>query len=528
MYRSLTFLLLFFSTCALFAQEPYERWYQGIIYGSKGRVYPDGSAITTGQFYPSSTFMVLADQTGAPLQTRLPSIPGRYTALSRSAFTPLGEILLVNNNSGAYPTWPRPAIISKWNTALDTVWAYAFRDTAYHVANPYAGDMLTASEDGYAIGYSFSDSITPYASAGALVFVDTSGSLQWAKEFPSTLTISHLIRANDGGFICTATDVGGHRVYFKTDAQFNVSWCRELTAAFEMRNEQVVQGNDDVIHYFMGIRDTTEVINFGSSTYSKSMAWLSIDPVDGTISNTREIDFRWPTLPAQLMRTSDGNFIAGGIYTNRTLLYGVLRRWEAFLMKVNGNGDVIWSDSLAMGNYRNRVISVDEHESRLLLYTERYDDINPFHQYYVLDTSATPICGLSTANLHALGSLPITDAAYTLPAFTSASPVRTSVTWTIGTTPMGSVHVCPDLPNAIDEVTTSSLVLSPVPVADELRLSILKDFGKGTITITDMAGRTVLATRDRNTIDVSALSPGIYMLVRTTGVERWSARFVKD
>ncbi len=510
------------------AQTPYERWFQGIIYGSNGRVYADSSAIITGQFYPSYTFLVKTDEVGLPVQTRDPSITGRSTSLNGSVFTPTGELLLQNNNSGPFPTWPRPAFLSKWNTALDTVWAYAFRDTAYDTSLPYNAPTLLASDDGYAAGFTFVDSLPPQASVGAIVFVDTAGSALWTKEFPTTLSITHLVRANDGGFLCTGTVNGTDHVYFRTDDQFNPLWCHKLIAPFELRSEQIVQGNDDAIHYFVGIRDTAEVINFGYVTYSRSMAWLNIDPATGAILSTREIDFQWPTLLALLQRTSDGQFLAAGRYTNTSLLFGVLRRWEAFVLKLNADGDMIWADSLAMPGYRNRVISMDEHNDRLLLYTERYDDINPFHQYFVGDTSATPICGLERTDFLPLGSLPITDATYALPVFTSVVPERTSVTWTIGTTAMASLHLCGSISTDVAQEAPGSLLLFPNPATNELNLGSVGDPHDGLLRISDPTGRVVLIRADSGSVDISGLAAGTYLITRAAGNGSMHGRFVKE
>ena len=117
-----TFLLSFAAT-HLFAQVPYERWFQGIIYGSNGRVYADGSALLTGQFYPSKTFMVRTEEIGAPLIIRLPSLPGRFTQLQNWLFTPTGEDLLFNSSLTSRAQ-NGSALLSKWNTALDIVRAY--------------------------------------------------------------------------------------------------------------------------------------------------------------------------------------------------------------------------------------------------------------------------------------------------------------------------------------------------------------------------------------------------------------------
>lgn len=525
MKKAIGTFLLYFVAAHLFAQVPYESWFQGIIYGSNGRVYADGSSIVTGQVYPSNTFLVRTDDIGTPVSTRYPSLTGRLTQLQGSLFTPTGEALLFNTNSSS-TTFARSALLSKWNIALDTVWAYSYRATAFHLTEPDRY-VFNGADDGYTMGFILSDTMAPYLQGRALAFVDTAGTVQWAVEYPVTLVISHVIRANDGGYLFTGTE-GTHHLCFKTDAAFAVQWCTELTAAFEMRNARVVQGTDDVVHYFVGIRDTVEVINFGSATYSRSMAWLDLDPSTGALLNTREVDFRWPTLPSHLMRTSDGNFLAGGRYTNNSRIGGTLRRWEAYVMKLTPSGDVLWADTLAMGGYRNSVISMDEHHDRLFLYTERYDHINPFHQYFVLDTEGSPICGLARTDFHPLGPLAILLTPYASPAFTPAGVSRTPIAWTIGNSAMPSVHLCGGLTTGMDETDVQPLSLFPNPTGDRLHLGPSNTIVRGKLTITDLHGRIVLRAPDAPTVDVVDLLPGIYLLTRTTATESRHARFVKE
>ncbi len=529
MKRAFGTTVLLLSVVPLFAQVPYERWFQGIIYASNGRVYEDGSALVTGQFYPSNTFLVRTDDIGTPLGTRLPSRPGRFTQLQNSLFTPTGEALLFNSNWTS-PALNGSAVLTKWNTALDTVWAYGYNDTAFHTSGPDAPIFL-AGEDGYLMGLLTRDTLGSFLQGKSLAVVDTGGVVQGAVSYTTALSLIQVIRANDGGYLFVGSE-GAHRLCFKTDAAFAVEWCTELTAAFALRNERIVQGTDDVIHYFVGIRDTVETINFSPRTYSRSMAWLDLDPTTGALLNTREVDFRWPTYPSHLMRTSDGHFLAGGSYTNNTRIGGVLRRWEAYVLKLDAAGNMIWADTLAMDGYRNRVVSMDEHHDRLLLYTERYDHINPFHQFFVLDTEASPICGLARTEFTPLGAVDISAAPYAAPIFTPTSVSRAPFTWTIGNTAMTSLHLCGGITTDIEESTSPAFALYPDPVVDQLHLSPAPAFagvtGLGTLTVTDLNGRIVLRTPDAAMVDVGGLVPGVYVLTRTASGGSWHARFVKE
>ena len=523
--KPLTAILLYLAAFCAAAQTPYERWFQGIIYGSNARVLADSTTIQTGQFYNWHSFLVRTDATGLPTSTRQPFLPDRFNNLRASGFTTAGEPLCFHTNALGGGFAQRAAILSKWNSALDTVWAYSYRDTAFDTSDPNPA-LVQLAEDGTLLGLALTDTVV-YTPGNAVAFLDTAGAVQWVQRYAATLSINHVARANDGGFLCTAMD-GTHHLCFKTDAQFAVQWCQEFSAPFELRAEKVAQDADGIVHCFTGIRDTAEVINFGTLTYSRSMAWLSLDPATGELLAAREVDFRWPTGPSHLQRTSDGNFLAAGTYTNNTLIFNTLRRWEAYLLKLAPDGEVIWADTLNLPDLRSRVNSVDEHADRLALYTERYDHINPRHQFYLLDTSATPICGLQRGLFQALGALPITAAPYALPAFTPSALVRTPITWSIDSTPITSIHACVDLNTHVPEPDSAVLLLYPDPVADRLYLRTGNSRGQGHVTITDLDGRTVLSVPDRGAVDVARLAPGLYQLLFERGQERSYARFVKE
>jgi hypothetical protein len=522
---SFVLLLLLLATLHAAGQTPYERRLEGIIYGSSARLYADGTTIQTGQFYNGHSFLVRTDTTGLPTRTRRPYQPGRFTNLRVSGFTTAGEALCFHTHYLVGGSLQRAATLSKWNTDLDTLWAYAYRDTAFDTSDPNP-DLFTLSDDGCLLGLLLTDTVV-YTPGNAVAFVDTDGAVQWVLQYPIGLMIDHVVRASDGGFLAAARD-GSQNLCFKTDAQFSVQWCQAFSAPYALRAARVAQDEDGVVHYFTGIRDTAEVINSGTMTYSRSMAWLDLDPTTGALLNTREVDFRWPTAPTHLQRTADGNFLAAGTYTNNTRIFNTLRRWEAYVLKLTPGGDVLWADTLAITNNRSRVNSLHELGDRLLFYTERYDHINPWHQIYLLDSVASPICGLERGLFQSLGPLPITAAPYVLPSFTPSAMLRTPITWSIDTVAMTSIHQCADIPMQVEGTAPEALQLFPNPVADRLHLPTYQPDGQARITITDAYGRVALSPPDHGTVDVSGLAPGIYVLLREAGSLRSMARFIKE
>lgn len=80
----------------------------------------------------------------------------------------------------------------------------------------------------------------------------------------------------------------------------------------------------------------------------------------------------------------------------------------------------------------------------------------------------------------------------------------------------------------VDEITSNQLQVFPNPTQDQLNFQSPE---QGTLSVLDLSGRTVLtsaASKGQNTIDVSSLPDGIYLLQLQTENSISSARFVKN
>jgi hypothetical protein len=77
-----------------------------------------------------------------------------------------------------------------------------------------------------------------------------------------------------------------------------------------------------------------------------------------------------------------------------------------------------------------------------------------------------------------------------------------------------------------------ALALYPNPAADKLHLKLIDGGKPVAVTIRDLNGRPVLSEaaiiiQDEAVVNVSALSPGIYLVVASQGERQYAASFVR-
>lgn len=92
-------------------------------------------------------------------------------------------------------------------------------------------------------------------------------------------------------------------------------------------------------------------------------------------------------------------------------------------------------------------------------------------------------------------------------------------------------YLTPLLPCAtigLEEATSGAFHVSPNPCTDEVRITVPSGVSIGRITLTDALGRSLMAERDGNPLDLSAFPPGPYLLGMDIGGNLQWVKVVKE
>ncbi|MBK5286622.1 MAG: T9SS type A sorting domain-containing protein [Bacteroidia bacterium] len=451
----LLFLCLYICCDAVLSQPLYEKWIVGMIfYGQDGKVMPDHSTTITGKIYPYSPVIITTDSIGYPLSGNTLNMTGRNCTPERSIINSDNRILFFTQ-SRSTSSQENQALLTKFDASPSILWSYHYVDTVYDVSVPTS--LFLASDSNYVMGITCSDTVPPYSSSLRIINVDASGNVLWTQNIPAQFVITQIARANDGGYVGLGMLNNTHRIYFKTDSFFSLQWAHKYSAAFTFQGEQIAQLPNNDICIFSGIKDTSWTVNSTTFHFSRTMVLMKIDAVTGNLVSNREIDFVSPAVPEHLQFTSDGYPLAFGYYYNGSFLITSLFKWEAFLVKMDADGNIIWADTLSMSSFRSSIWSVKESENRFLVLALRYDHINPWNQFFVTDTSANEVCNLKRGLFQSLSSVTIIDSVYSLPAFLPGQAQRFAASPYLNPYTLISGYFCGDFPTGTGEVHLNDL-----------------------------------------------------------------------
>ncbi len=248
----------------------------------------------------------------------------------------------------------------KLNKNLDTIWTklYRFPDSLvnYTYPNPrHLFKAITQTLDGnYMImGSYFLDSnyyytdIRPY-----LIKIDKNGNVLWRKLYPNLLTAFDIAATSDSGFVFSPNNSNNDEIC-KTDSLGNIIWYANANNLRHFASTDIVVSNNYVIKvspYVYKYLDWND-----PSTYYYGVDVVKANSISGQIIWNKQyiplIEVRNPTLHSHLEVEVDkyDNIIIAA--TGTALNYDSSAvSYKGFLMKLNSNGDSLWSHFYAGRN----------------------------------------------------------------------------------------------------------------------------------------------------------------------------------
>ncbi len=248
----------------------------------------------------------------------------------------------------------------KLNKNLDTIWTklYRFPDSLVNYTYPNPRHLFKAVtqtlDNNYMImGSYFLDSnyyytdIRPY-----LIKIDKNGNVLWRKLYPNLLTAFDIAATSDSGFVFTAVRSGYIGSFIcKTDKNGNIDWFKQqintpFLACYDLtvNNDNIVSvvpfeysGNSDPYEFLFGLNITK------TNSISGQIIWTKQYIPMITVQN--------PTLHQHIEVEVDqyDNIIIAA--TGTALNYDSSAvSYKGFLMKLNSNGDSLWSHFYAGRN----------------------------------------------------------------------------------------------------------------------------------------------------------------------------------
>lgn len=287
----------------------------------------------------------------------------RFGTDSTAFFIATGNGMIIDKDSsiivaGGFIHGQWGGFILKFNKNLDTLWTKLYRFPDSLINNTYSiprhrFEALSSTHDSSYIimGSYFSDSL--YSSKHPyLIKIDKNGNVLWRKLYPNLLTAFDIAATSDSGFVFTAARNGYWGSFIcKTDKNGDIDWftkqintryltCYDLTIS----NDNIVSvvpfeysGNSDPYEFLFGLNITK------TNSVSEQIIWTKQYLPMITVEN--------PTLHQHLEVEVDqyDNIIIAA--TGRALNYDSSAvSYKGFLLKLNSNGDSLWSHFYAGRN----------------------------------------------------------------------------------------------------------------------------------------------------------------------------------
>jgi hypothetical protein len=259
-----------------------------------------------------------------------------------------------------YKQWN--GFVIKLDKNMDTLWLknYTFPDSLINYAyDPprHSFEAITQTLDGdYMIMGSYLLDSNYYYIRTYLIKIDKNGNVLWRKLYPNLLTSFDIAATSDSGFVFTAARNGYWGSFIcKTDKNGDIDWftkqintryltCYDLT----VNNDKIVSvvpfeysGNSDPYEFLFGLNITK------TNSISGQIIWTKQYIPMITVQN--------PTLHQHIEVEVDqyDNIIIAA--TGTALNYDSSAvSYKGFLMKLNSNGDSLWSHFYDWGNFFDR------------------------------------------------------------------------------------------------------------------------------------------------------------------------------
>ncbi|MFZ1688699.1 MAG: T9SS type A sorting domain-containing protein [Flavobacteriales bacterium] len=510
------FFLFAASTCALVsAQQGFIRNVSGIYANSGSVLNTDGTIGFAGNIYGGNTFFATLDATGAPLVASAVNVPG-YDITRRGYLQDAAGRTVMAVEAQPPGSANSHAVLSAWDAAHNLLWANSYMLPGYHAAGCYTGAIGWTMPQGYVVQTSYYDTTGVLDEVQGFLHLDGAGNVIWAKSCSDNVYVIQLVPADDGGYYALIAGGVDTLLVMKTDSQFGASWCRWYTAPEEVATGNLVLGTGGDLHLLCAYGDTTWVHNGGGYEWPTRHAWLTLDPANGDLLATRELENPWLTRIG-VRPLSDGNYLLAGGHA--TMLYYTTfnLHTDGLIQKITPDGSLLWADSLHFNTSSSaRVLGVTESDGKFLLSIEYHDGLNPFRKIMLLDTSGVSSCNLFPYAPPSLGPLPFTSGVHALVPFSTEVPVVTAFTPTTTPYNLNTSVYCSDVITGSAEHEDTPLHVWPVPADDHVMIAGDALAPSGTIVeVMDMTGAVHHLSSRRNgeglELDIHDLGAGIYV-----------------
>ena len=197
--------------------------------------------------------------------------------------------------------------------------------------------LIQTSDGGYAfLGTSDPYSGTRVPSGSVLVKTDSSGTVQWQKQFGFTGALG-LVQTNDGGYVLAGQDnASSGTVLFKLDSNGNLQWNK--TYPYSSNNNPYVGSN---------VMVATSDGGFALAGTQNSEVWLVKTDSAGNVQWSNTYQETFDRAVNCLMQSQDGGYIMIGASIVNPDFEGSPATLE--MLKVNSAGTLLWCEAYDAG-----------------------------------------------------------------------------------------------------------------------------------------------------------------------------------
>ncbi|MGP8216500.1 MAG: T9SS type A sorting domain-containing protein [Bacteroidia bacterium] len=360
--------------------------------------------------------------------------------------------------------------------------------------------------------------------------LDSTGNLKWAEAIggKNNDTAFSMVQTNDGGYaLAGVTDsygAGGDDAYLvKLDSAGNILWSKTIGGTGDDAAYSVIQTNDG------GYALAGATTSFGAG--GDDVYVIKLDSA-GNLQWTRTLGGTNNDIGKSIVQTNDGGYaIAGITYSSGS---GVN---DAYLIKLDSAGNLIWSNAMLGGAATASSVIQTKSGGYAVTGTESFFGPGANNVYVLMLDTGGNACIPMDINLGITsidsGSI---DTGGIVSSYTPIVSIDTSITDTGGTVasicssikPAGIINGL-QVENKIELFPNPTLVNLTLQFAAPLYLPLK---GDSYVRITDITGKEVYNStftihNSQFTIDVSLLSPGMYIVEVNNGAQTFYGKFVK-
>jgi uncharacterized delta-60 repeat protein len=377
------------------------------------------------------------------------------------------------------------------------IWAKTYGGTSYD----WASSVQQTSDGGYILA-GFTGSFGAGNADFFLIKTDANGNIIWAKTYGGTNDdrARSVQQTSDGGYIVagyTQSFGAGLDIFLiKTDASGNVSWAKTYGGI----------GND----YASSVQQTSDggyiLAGFTGSFGAGGDIFLIKTDANGNVQWAKTYggtDFDWAY---SVQQTSDGGYILAG-YTQS---FGA-GTWDAFLVKTDANGNIIWAKTYGGTNweYAYSVQQTSDGGYILAGYTQSFGAGN--FDVFLIKTDANGnigSCGI-VGNASPTVTTPSPTVTTPSPSVSSPSPAVNSPSPTITSPTLTVSEPCPST------ISESCQIASGLITPYKGGIKITKS-GEFEVKVYNVSGVMVKSVKGKNEVKLE-LSRGVYFVEVVSG-----------